>query len=456
VPEVKGFAEARIEEAMGGGVKISMGNVDGGLLHPIVLNDIKIKNKKGVAILPSLEINSIKTSYRVWDIVRGILLARDKDKKTVSWLIAGLSNLDLNFTTADKKVSGFVKITNASGEQVVKGYLNLPSGRRYDFSGRAKDGIYNIEIKPDRGLIRIEGAVSRDGSLTACFKVYHLDLGGNDFVCEGVFKGEIGTSGVEVKKPLVEGVIETRNSLLNDKPFLNLKVSYRIEDSNLYISDLSLSDIIKGAGMLQLREPFGVNGFLSVNNLSLSWLALALGAKDASAVSGTLNTRCTFKGPMAKVHSDIHMEARKGTIATLTFESLNAHLKGEGPMITIEDSRIIRDSGYFVLAGEIDLRKIGKASMFESIRLVGDDKAINWDGWDTSKVLNIRETTMKKAINDDISLDFKKFVTEDIIDESIKYGDEIQLEYKLHPNDSLTVMVGQDKDFVGIEHKNKF
>ena len=63
---------------------------------------------------------------------------------------------------------------------------------------------------------------------------------------------------------------------------------------------------------------------------------------------------------------------------------------------------------------------------------------------------------MKKKINDDIDIDFKKFTSEDTIDESLKYGDEVQLEYKLHPNDSLKVMVGQDKEFLGIEHKDKF
>ena len=94
--------------------------------------------------------------------------------------------------------------------------------------------------------------------------------------------------------------------------------------------------------------------------------------------------------------------------------------------------------------------------MFGNIRLVGDDKAINWDGWDTSKVQDIREVTMKKRITDDIDLDFKKFTSEGAVDERLKYGDEIQLEYKLHPNDSLKVMVGQDKEFLGIEHKDKF
>ena len=159
---------------------------------------------------------------------------------------------------------------------------------------------------------------------------------------------------------------------------------------------------------------------------------------------------------MAKLRSNIEMDVKKGSIATLAFESLNAHFKGEGPIITIEDSRIIRDSGYFVLAGDMDLRKMGKGSMFANLRLVGDDKAIDWDGWNTSKVQNIREITMKKRINDDIDIDIKKVASEGNIDESLRYGDEVQLEYKLHPNDVLKVTVGQDKDFFGLEHKNKF
>ncbi|MDO8525382.1 MAG: hypothetical protein Q7S07_02720 [Candidatus Omnitrophota bacterium] len=419
VPELKSFVESRIEEALQGRIRLSIGYIGGGLLHPFTLNEVKVENGEGAAILPSLKISSIKTNYRIWDVFR---ITR-----------------------------------NRSGELDVNGYIDLSSGDRIDWTGKIKEGIYDIEIKLRRGVIRAQGVISSRGSLAANFKIYHIELGRYDITCDGVFKSEIASSGPEVKESVIQGVVEIRNCVLNYKPFLNLRASYRISGGNLFVSDLSLSDIFKGGGTFQLREPFNTNARLTVNNLSLSWLALALGAKDTSAViSGTANVRCDFKGPAAKLRSNIDLEVRDGDIADLSFEFLSAHLKGDGPLIRIEDSRITRESGSFVLAGEMDLRKIGKSSIFENIRLVGDDKAVNWDGWETSKVNNIREVRMKKTISDEIDIDFKKFTSENTIDESLKYADEVQLEYKLHPNDSLKVMIGQDKEFLGIEHKNKF
>ena len=448
VPEMKNFAESKIEGALGGRIKLSIGDVEGGLLHPLTFNDINIENGKGLAVLPSLKISSIKTSYRLWDLL---------GTRAISRLLAGISRFDVNFITVNKEISGFVRFTNNSGELTAKGYVNLSSGEKLDFSGKIKDGVYDVTVMPKRGIFKARGSVSREGSFDANFKVYHIDIGGYDLVCDGILKSDIVTAGREVRKTAVQGTIETKNCVLNYKPFLNLKAAYRIADGSLTVSDLSLSDIIKGHGTFQLREPFNTNAALTINNLSLSWLALALGAKNASSVvSGTINAKCDFKGPMANLRSNIEMEVRKGTIATLGFETLSAHLKGDGPVIRIDDSRITRESGYFVLAGDMDLRKMGKTSMFANLRLVGDDKAITWDGWDTSKVQNVREVTMKKKITDDIGLDFKKFTSENVIDESLKYTDEVQLEYKLHPNDSLKIMVGQDKDFLGIEHKDKF
>ena len=457
VPEIKNFAEVKIEAALGGRVQLSIGDIDGGLIHPIIFNDIKIENGKGVAILPSLELSSIKTTYRVWDLLRAVSLAKHKNTKDVSRFLSGVSRLDINFVTVNKEISGFVRLDNHSGELNAKGCINFSSGYKADFDAKLKDGAYDIEIRPKRGTLRVQGTISPEGAIDANFKVYHLDLGGQDIVCDGILKSGIAVSGIGGRNTTMQGIIETRNCILNYRPFLNLKTSYKIEDDNLFISDLSLGDIFKGAGTFQLREPFNMNATLTVNNLSLGWIALALGAKDASAIlSGLLNAKCELKGPAANLRSNIQMDVHKGTIATLDFESLSVRFKGDGPLIRIDDSRVTRESGYFVLAGEMDLRKIGRNSMFEKLRLVGDDKAINWDGWDTSKVQNIREIRMKKRINDDIDLNFKKFTSEDTIDESLKYGDEVQLEYKLHPNDSLKVMVGQDKEFLGLEHKDKF
>lgn len=419
MPQVKIFAESRMEDALGGKVNISIGRIDGGILHPVTFKNIKISAVGGKEKSPFLEISAIKTAYRAWDLL-GAKGAKDAFE--------------------------------------AEGYFSMPSGEKVGFEGSIKNGVYNIEVKPARGFIAIQGTISKDSAIEANFKVSHLAIGGQDLVCDGVLKSEVVlVPGIEVARPAIQGVIETRNCVLNYRPFLNLKTSYVIADGKIEISDFSLSDIFRGHGTFGLKAPFDMDAVITINNMSSTWLALALGAKDASSIiSGTFNVKCELKGPANNIRSNVTIDAKKGTIGPMSFEYLSAHLKGDGPIMRIEDSRITRESGAFVIAGEMDLSKIGRGSMFEKLQLVGDEKAINWDGWNSTSSLGTSETTMTKQISDEIGIDFKKFTSEDAVDERLKSGDEVQLEYKLHPNDSLKVSLGQDKDFMGIEHKNKF
>ena len=63
---------------------------------------------------------------------------------------------------------------------------------------------------------------------------------------------------------------------------------------------------------------------------------------------------------------------------------------------------------------------------------------------------------MRKKLNEDFDVGFKKVVADDKIDASLRSSDEVRLDYKLQPNDSLRVTVGQESNFFGFEHKDKF
>jgi len=43
VPQLKIFARERLEEALGGKFRLSVGNIDGGIIHPLVFSDIRIR-----------------------------------------------------------------------------------------------------------------------------------------------------------------------------------------------------------------------------------------------------------------------------------------------------------------------------------------------------------------------------------------------------------------------------
>lgn len=452
VPEVKNFAELKVEEALNGRVRFSIGSLEGGILNPITVNDIRIKDNLDSLILPYLVISSIRTNYRIWDV-----LFVKKDISAIPIFVSGVKRVDANFTTVGKDVSGFVRVENDSNTLRVTGYVNLLYEDRVDFNGAVKEDSFDIEIRPRRGTIKAEGKISEEGVMTVNFKTTHLKLGDFDIVCDGVLKNKITKDPGFSGPSRMEGEIETRNLLLNYKPFLDLKMSYSLCDGILEISNLALADIVRGHGKIDLSKHYNTDFVLTANNLSLSWLLLGLGVKDAASIlTGTMNGKFNFKGPIGNLKSNIQFDIRKGTIAKLDFDYLSVHMKGDGPIIRIEDSRITRESGYFALGGEMDLRRMRKSNLFDNIRIATDERAITWDGLNITKVQGAQEVRMEKRLSDEINIDFKKFITDDKVDESMHYGDEVQLEYKLHPNDSLKVMVGAEKDFFGIEHKDKF
>ncbi|MDP3804559.1 MAG: hypothetical protein Q8Q87_03285 [Candidatus Omnitrophota bacterium] len=452
VPEVKNFAELKVEEALNGRVRFSIGSLEGGILNPITVNDIRIKDNLGSPVLPYLVISSIRTNYRIWDA-----LFVKKDMSAVATFISGVSRVDANFATVNKEVSGFVRLENDSNNLRVTGYVNLLYEDRVDFNVMVKDNSFDIEIRPRSGTVKAEGKISEEGNLSVNFKTTHLKLGDFDIVCDGVLRNKITRNSGSPGHLRIEGEIETRNLLLNYRPFMDLKASYSICDGILEISNLALADIVRGRGKIDLSKRYNTDFTLTANNMSLSWFLLGLGVKDASSIlTGTMNGKFDFKGGIENLRSDIELDIRKGTIAKLDFDYLNVHMKGDGPIIRIEDSRITRQSGYFELAGEMDLRKMGKSNLFDNIRIATDERAITWDDLDVTKVQGAQEVRMEKRLNDEINIDFKKFVTDEIVDESNRHGDEVRFEYKLHPNDSLKVMVGAEKDFFGFEHKDKF
>ena len=104
----------------------------------------------------------------------------------------------------------------------------------------------------------------------------------------------------------------------------------------------------------------------------------------------------------------------------------------------------------------MDLTLIGKDSLFENLRISSGESAVLWDGYETAKWQDVREFRMKKKVVEGIDVGFKKFVTDEKVDESVRDRDEYELSYKLHPNDSFKVKYSDGSNFFGLEHKDKF
>jgi hypothetical protein len=409
VPQVKNFAELKLGEMLGGGSRVSIGSIEGGILHPIILNNIRIVGSEGAALASPVDIDSIKTDYRIWDV--------------------------------------FSRIRRESAERnKVSGVLNTSFFGKVLFSGSIRGDSFDMAFESQKGIVRASGVFSDDGGLSVELAAEHLKIGDFDIVCNA--RSSISA---------LRGEFQTQNLVVNYRPAPDIKIFYSVAGDTLNIDDAGMGDMFRLTGKVLLKYPNNMEMVLTSNNVSLGWLFTALGVKGASEIlTGTMNGRFELKGPGNRLKMAARMNIRKGTMAELDFDALSATLKGDLPYLRIEDARITRQSGYFTLEGEMDVRKIGKNSFFDNIKLSSADNAINWDGWKSAKTQDVQEIRMNKRLSDDINVDFKKFVADEKVDESIKDKDEVGFEYKLHPNDSLKMVVGKDREFLGLEHKDKF
>jgi hypothetical protein len=94
--------------------------------------------------------------------------------------------------------------------------------------------------------------------------------------------------------------------------------------------------------------------------------------------------------------------------------------------------------------------------MFKSIKVSSDENAITWDAWEVKNSNGLQEMRMNKKLSDEFSLDFNRYVQDKEIDESGRHMDKVGLGYKLNDTQSLKVVMGQESDFFGLEHKDKF
>ena len=443
-PELKILAEERIEGIFGGNFGISIGSIDGGIIRPIALRDVRILSKgRQKYRLRLFWIKSMVSNYRIWDLV-----FPDRFKRG--------PRIEIDFETNNRELSGFVILEGTIDNATVRGYVSIFGADKIGVEGRFKNGIASLILRPKTGLIKVESNFAADGVLLATIKINHFKLRSLDIAGDIVIKNIAVKSAVDGKEECLEGEMEAKNIILNYKPFFDLKASYRISKEILEISKLDIGNMFYLDGRLGLREPYLIDIVALTDNMNLPQVISVIDARYGSSVLGTMNSKLELKGAMGNLKSNIRLEMRKGRIGEMNFEYLSASLKGDGPMMRIEDSRIMRESGPLVLGGEMDLRRIGKENFFENIKILGGENTMVWDGWDTAKWQDVREFKMTKNVAGGFNIGFKKFVNDDKVDESLRDRDQFELGYNLHPNDSIKLKFGDNSNFFGLEHKDKF
>lgn len=459
-PELKVIAEKRIAAVMKGGEEVSIGRIRGGILRDLELDDIQIRKRGGGRDAPAFKIDNVRIDFRVWDLISGRksngiaspivrLRVGQKDQYAIG------PRMTVRLSALNGELKGHLNLEGGAKSAKAKGTLvlfgeSIPFRGNFTFDGETL-ALKDFDIK---GVLIPRGEIKlKDGTIDLEVRLEHFMWRGADIVCTVLFHGayERAASG-----PSFTGGFAAKNLIINQRPFDDMQASFSVRDRVLSISNFSVGNVIRVKGDVSLKGPlYPVDLSILVNNLNITELLVNVRYRDIAFVSGFLSAKASVRGPARKPDVRCALEVHRGNVGDLFFNSLTATLVGMGPIVKIDDARINRDKGYLTVTGDLDLRDIGKPNLFENIQMFTDDKNLVWNGWDITKESSNAEVWAIASMSDDVGIAFKTYMEDEKVDPRDRQN-EFEVEYKIFDNHALKMRFGEDSEFVGLEHKEKF
>ena len=394
----------------------------------------------------------------------------------------GAPILDLAFESRNRYLSVDANAEGTLQDLSVKGTLGGKNGGSLSFAGnfRLQEEKLNLkEVALGEGLKIEDGCVDfknrgfefsispqKEGSgkakLGGNFRepvialygtLKHWPVGAVDLSTDVKFDAELKEKSEVL---MLTGTLNTTNTIINYRPAAELSAQFTVRKKAVEILGLKWGKTFRLVGKVNLEAPNDLEIIALLDGTKLEDLMSFWGESVKNVVSGTVKGRLEIDGPLDTCVSRGHITARGGHIGDVYYENAVIHLTGKGPMVTVGDSRIYRETGYLLLNGELDFSQLGKRNIFEDIVIKTDDQSIVWEGWDISKETVTDTVNLKKRIGEELEIGFVAPVepTDELKEEEPEGAFEMR--YKLKESDSLKMQIRQEEEFLGVEHKIKF
>jgi len=370
----------------------------------------------------------------------------NKDIKTKGSLKVG-DNFSIDFAGLCEFSDGRLNVRDTALADVInieEGYIDLSKEE------------FSLKLLPQNGNatdVTISGGFSSWPKFSLYTGLKHWHAGSMDITTDISVEAELKEkSGV----PVITGTLNTEKSIINYKPCRELSLHFTVRKKAVEILGFKWGKSFRLVGKLEFDPPHNIELIALLDGTKLEEL-LSFGPSGAeNLLAGTVKGRLEIEGPLNNPVSRGQITSRDGRIGDVYFENAVIHLLGKGPLITIGDSRIYRETGYLLLNGEIDLRKFGKRNLFENIVIKTDDQSIVWEGWDITKESAGDEVNLKKKISEDWEVGFTAPLESDDTSWEKDEESEVELRYKIRDNESLKMQIKEEEEFLGVEHKIKF
>jgi len=287
----------------------------------------------------------------------------------------------------------------------------------------------------------------------------HFNLLNHDVISLVEIRGGLFDTEDESKRLAIDLV--TYGTVIDHRAASEVEIFCNCEDSILKISSGKIGSQYFITGSIDFnQQPPQISAVCQLANKDLSDL-LALsnngnGSVEEFYFSGALAGKICVEGSLLNPVVDVALEAEKGYFSRVNFEKAHINLNGNYPVLTFHDSRVYRkEGGFFILAGKIDLKRVGTPFVFDDIQFLSDEKTIILDGWDISRGIEESELSLKKSVSEDLTIGLRTF-TDDQKQDLVRENDAVEVEYKLQGNRSLLMRFEKDDEVFGLKHGIKF
>ncbi|MFC1806742.1 hypothetical protein ACFL0T_00040 [Candidatus Omnitrophota bacterium] len=352
---------------------------------------------------------------------------------------------------------------------ISEGILNI--GSKFNFkntvTGKPEPVMIDIEFPTDKltfdaliippdGKIDIRGDFSKWPLVLVEVVNSHVKIGGLDFSNIINLSSRVIFKDGDFLHTTLD--ISTESSVLNYYPIDECEAYFWIDRDLLKLIFMRAGDTITASGAIALKPPR--DAFLKVffTDFDVSYPSVVFTDHKTPGITGALSGEILIEGPIDKLVTKSKLYVAEGRLDKINYENIIINIKGEGPIASLHDSRIIRSDSFLMLDGDLDFRNISNGRFLEDIKISTDNKTVIWEGWDISRAKGDQELTLSKGEGGGFSLGFKRHLDDETVYSPIDTAqDEFKLEYKLSDDDSVIQIKTKEKeDFVGVVKKYKF
>jgi hypothetical protein len=401
------------------------------------------------------------------------------------------SRLDIKIESVSDKFRAKAHLSNYALRPHAAGVVEFNSGRKFYFSGE-------FDIKPGESVafekVMFDNSVYAMGKINFARKRFYAELKkkpadadpvpgkntisivGNfskkDLVQASVFFDHVGFGRFDLQSEVdcevdfsdrenIKGFVRTGGTILDFRPFKEINADFVICDKSLRIAGLSLGEDYILSGFMNLYSPYQMDFTLDIKDSNLSQLLLMPDSEQESKVSGKVTGRVRTSGSLDSLNTVVKLEFSKGSLGSLDYESMNINLSGQGSLLKVSDSRILRKQGYIDLSGDVDLKSLWSQEPAKGLKWTCGNEAIVWEGWNIVKQTGSKEIEMTKGVGreKEFMVTFQSYLNDEQSwqDTQGHNQDEVVgVEYSLDDAKKVKMQLKSSEEILSLEHKVRF